>query len=70
MIGIDPKKPMVTPVLMPYSIHEKWVKVIVGTVQTKIKYGTRHLNGGLKYLTKYINFIIISVVIISGRDLK
>jgi len=25
-------------------------------VHTKIKYGTRHLNGGLKYLIKYIIF--------------
>ena len=32
------------------------MSVIVGTVHTKIKYGTRHLNGGLKYLIKYIIF--------------
>ena len=58
-MGIELKKPIVTPVLIPYSIHEKCVNVIVGTVHTKIKYGTRHLNGGLKYLIKYITFKIM-----------
>ena len=56
---MEPKKPIVTPALIPYSTHEKCVNVIVGIVHTPSKYGNLHLNGGLKYLMKYIIFKII-----------
>ena len=55
---MEPKKPIVTPTLIPYSTHEKCVNVIVGIVHTPSKYGNLHLNGGLKYLMKYIIFKI------------
>ena len=53
---MEPKKPIVTPIFIPYSTHEKCVNVIVGIVHTPSKYGNLHLNGGLKYLTKYTIF--------------
>ena len=56
---MEPKKPIVTPIFIPYSTHEKCVNVIVGIVHTPSKYGNLHLNGGLKYLTKYTILKII-----------
>jgi|TARA_B100001939_G_scaffold65894_1_gene54738 hypothetical protein len=57
---MEPKKPIVTPIFIPYSTHEKCVNVIVGIVHTPSKYGNLHLNGGLKYLIKYTIFKIIN----------
>ena len=61
MIGMDPKKPIVTPIFIPYSTQEKCVNVIVGIVHTPSKYGNLHLNGGLKYRMKYTILKIINI---------